>query len=160
MLLKIRAKVEVVCVCLCIILFPLVAFICILTVGLTNSESNLIALAVLCLMLSAIFAISILPRIQWFLIFQNRIVVKNIFGIVNSVDFSNVKYVEQKKLPLFTKDHEVAHYVFIDGRPERKRGITQHSSTVNFKKTSVRVYITPELTSIVKNHGFNIVALD
>ena len=38
---------------------------------------------------------------------------------MNSVNFFNVEYVEQKKLPLFTKEHEVAHYIFVDGRPEK-----------------------------------------
>ena len=157
MLLKINAKKEVLFARLFVTFLPFLAFICFLVSGLINNQSDLILVSILFLILSVVFIFSILPAIQWFLIFEDQIVVKNIFGVVNSVNFSNVEYIEQKKLPLFTKDHEITHYIFVDGRPEKKHGFTQQSNTVNFKKTSVRVYVTPELTSIVEKLGLRII---
>ena len=76
MLLKINAKKEVLFVRLFIALLPFLAFICFLVSGLINNQSDLILVSILCLILSVVFLFSILPAIQWFLIFEDKIVVK------------------------------------------------------------------------------------
>jgi hypothetical protein len=71
-----------------------------------------------------------------------------------------VKYVLRKQLPIFTRDKGVMHYIFVDGRPNKKKGITYAYNTDNFKDITVRMPVSEKLTALLKAKAITIISED
>ena len=124
-------------------------FVCIIAIAVCLIDYRI---TILILLGDCFLAVIMLPMIQWFYVYEDRIEVISIFGKVNEVYFSNVSNVIEKDLPVFRTF--VAHYVFDDNRKEKHFFETTYQ---NHHNTMVRIYVTDELRSFIKRKNFNVV---
>jgi hypothetical protein len=52
------------------------------------------------------------------------------------------------------------HYIFVDGRPNKKKGITYAYNTDNFKDITVRMPVSEKLTALLKAKAITIISED
>ena len=128
------------------------AFFCLLG-GAALGNDEVLFLAGLCAALALIFALLMLPYLQWLEVYRDCIVVKNAYGRVNKVQFFAVTHIVTKKVPVFTRDSGIACYFFCDGRPDKLRGFLHGVNVDNAKRTVVRVPVTPEMTRFLTEVG-------
>ena len=88
---------------------------------------------------------------QWYEFYENEIIVKNIFGVVNHVKIKNITQSYEIQLPYFTRDKGCNCYVFIDERPIFKSPFNINVN--NGKNICVRVPKTIETENFVKLKG-------
>ena len=55
-------------------------------------------------------------QLEWFSVYHDRIGVRNIFGLKNTVFYENVQFVEEREIPLTSRGTYKTFYVFYDGR--------------------------------------------
>ncbi|MBE6534750.1 MAG: hypothetical protein E7678_07295 [Ruminococcaceae bacterium] len=90
--------------------------------------------------------------LEWYIIDESGIVVRNIFYTINKVDFNDVKLVYKKRLPVFTRDEGIYCLLFDDGRKENI-GIFTGSNVDNHKKCRVRIPYSEEVMDyLMENH--------
>ena len=133
-----------------VIALPLFCSLVFLVAGVVESNFDAYIFSVMCFFVTIIIGLSCSIYLQWFDVYEDCVVVRNIFGVVNKVEFSKVRYVLKKQLPVFTRDRGVMHYIFIDGRPNKRKGITHPCNSDNYKNITVRIPVTPELTAFLE----------
>ena len=138
------------------IAIPLFCSFVFLFVGVVKDDFDAYAFSVMCFVATIIIGLSCSIYLQWFDVYEDCIVVRNIFGVVNRVEFSKVHYVLKKQLPVFTRDRGAMHYVFVDGRPTKRKGITYPYNSDNHKNITVRIPVTPELTAFLETKALAI----
>ncbi len=93
---------------------------------------------------------------EWFCIYQDRIEVRNIYGIRNVVYYKDVLFVEELDIPLGSYGWKKRFYIFNDGRNNNDSDI-DYNSCYNSKKYNLRIYKTPQLEDYITNVlGLNI----
>ena len=143
-----------------LLMIPLLVALFFLFLGILKSDLDAYFTSALCVSLMLVLGLLHAPYLQWFVVYEDRIIVKNIFKTVNEVKFSEVKYVLRKQLPIFTRDEGVMHYIFVDGRPNKKKGITYPYNTDNFKNITVRMPVSEKLTALLKAKAITIISED
>ena len=107
-----------------------------------------ILLSIACLTVLLSFAISM----EWYLLDEESITVKNIFGKVNKVYYKDVKYTYVKKLRVFTRDVKgVPFILFNDGRKESS--FFTGNNIDNHKKYMVRIPYVQEVVDYFKTNN-------
>ncbi len=91
-----------------------------------------------------------LKDLEWALVYSDRIEVRNVWGLKNSVSFSDIAFVEVVKIPLFTRDEGKEFYIFNDGR-RNNRSVFGVNSCYNKNKFNLRVYKSPKLEDYITN---------
>ncbi len=92
-----------------------------------------------------------LDMIEWFFIYDDKIEVRGIFGIKNTVYLRDIKYVEDIYF-YFCRSTFKHLYIFDDGREEK----INRKKWTNKKKRSFRIYKTPELENFLKEKNIEI----
>ena len=77
---------------------------------------------------------------EWYIINEKSITVKNIYGVINKVEFKDVNFCYIKRLPVFTRDKGITCILFKDNRKEN--GIFIGRNIDNHKKYIVRIPYT------------------
>lgn len=95
-----------------------------------------------------------LVSMEWYIIDKKSITVRNIFGVVNKVEFVNVQYVYVKRMPIFTRDKGIPCILFKDDRKEQS--LFRCYNVENHKKYIVRIPYTQEFIEYIKNNEINI----
>ena len=89
-----------------------------------------------------------LSQLEWYLIYSDRIEVKGLFSIKNTVYFDKVLFAERVEIPLTNRGMYVPFFIFNDGR-KNNGNILDSNSCYNRKKYNLRTYITPELEEYI-----------
>ena len=89
-----------------------------------------------------------LSQLEWYLVYSDRIEVKGIFSIKNTVYFEKVLFVERTEIPLTNRGMHTPFFIFNDGR-KNNGNILDSNSCYNRKKYNLRIYITPELEEYI-----------
>ncbi len=87
--------------------------------------------------------LGLLSHIEWFEIYDDRIVAKNIFHTKNNVFFCNVQEVKEVTINVTNHDTE-RFYIFYDGRKDYK-DIFGEMEPYNRRKYNLLIHKTPEL---------------
>ena len=85
-----------------------------------------------------------LNQLEWYFIYSDRIEVKGLFSVKNTVYFEKVLFVERVEIPLTSRGMYRPFFIFNDGR-KNNGNILDSNSCYNRKKYNLRTYITPEL---------------
>lgn len=89
-------------------------------------------------------------HLEWYCVFDDRIEVRTVYGIKNSVYFNKVSRVEEVMINLTTRGMEKAFYIFDDGR-KNNNNFFNINSCYNKKRYNLRIYKTKELEEYIKN---------
>ena len=92
--------------------------------------------------LIVLFCFSI--SMEWYVLDEESITVKNVFGKVNKVYYKDVKSTYVKRLPVFSRDLGIPCLLFNDGRKE-SGFLFSGSNIENNKKLMVRIPYTQEV---------------
>ena len=91
-----------------------------------------------------------LMNLEWFLIYEDKIEARYLFGIKNIVYFKDVLFVQELKINLTIRGTPKYFLVFNDGR-KNNDSFFDLISCYNKKKYSCRIYKTPEIENYVIN---------
>ena len=102
-----------------------------------------------------VILICCLISMEWYILDEKSVTVKNIFGKINKVNYKDVHFVYIKKMPLFARDSTgVPCLLFYDGR---KEGNWFRGNTVdNHKKYVVRIPYTKEVIDYFRENNINL----
>lgn len=142
-------KIKLLIVVLCV--FTL--FISILAIGLIKNENPKLLIFVLSIIFFPIIILMILvgfKYLEWYCIYDDHIEARNIYGVINTVYFYNVLYIEKVTVNLTTRGMEKIFYIFNDGR-KNNNNLLNINSCYNNKKFNFRIYKTDELENYIKN---------
>lgn len=89
-------------------------------------------------------------QLEWFSVYHDRIDVRNVFGVKNTVFYETVQYVEEREIPLTSRGTYKTFYIFVDGRKTR-RDLYGRFSCYNSRKHNLLIYKTPELENYISN---------
>ena len=92
-----------------------------------------------------------LKNLEWYHIYEDKIEVLCLFGKKNSVEYTNVKFVEEVKINLTSRSMEKSFFIFNDGR-KNNNNILDINSCYNNKKFNLRIYKTCELENFIINN--------
>lgn len=147
---KIRYFAPTVAVCLFLII-PLIV--------LSILDNALLVCVIFLMLLSPAFIISQLIGaiyLEWFCIYQDRIEVRNIYGIRNVVYYKDVISVEELDISLGAYGWRKRFYIFNDGRKNNNSDV-DFNSCYNSKKYNLRIYKTKKIEDYITNVlGLNI----
>lgn len=96
-----------------------------------------------------------LKNLEWYYIYNNKIEVRNIYGIKNIVFYNDVLYIEEIRINLTTRGMNKKFYIFNDGR-KNNNSISNINSCYNNKKFNLRIYKTKELENYIDNNLHNV----
>ena len=137
------------------ILMSVIVFVYVaLAVIIVVNQNDLYALLILTLIFLPWFLTSLLVALyylEWFCVYEDRIEVKTVFGIKNSVYYDKVCYIEEQKINLTTRGLVKDFYIFNDGRKNTSNTLDVNSC-YNNKKRNVRIYKTNELENYINNY--------
>ena len=102
-----------------------------------------------------ILLISFAISMEWYVLDEESVIVKNIFGIVNKVYYKDVKSTRIKRIPIFTRDKGIHCLLLNDGRKESS--LFRGCNVDNHKKYMVRIPYTQEVVDffVINNIKFN-----
>lgn len=140
----------------CVISILIIAFIFAVIILPTDfTDSRAVEDMVLGLVLFSPMIITLLicpfAQLEWFLIFEDRIEARGIFGIKNTVYFSKVLYIEELGISYIKNSPKRPFYMFNDGR-KNNNSFLGVNNWYNKKKFNLRIPITDELENFVKTH--------
>ena len=140
-------KIKLLIVTICSVL-PLVVII---VYALIRREDFKSIMAVIVMFLPIYFLLALLGLryLEYYCVYADHIEVRNVYGIVNSVYFSNVLFVEEVEINLIKRGMERTFYIFNDGR-RNNNNIFDINSCYNNKKNNLRIYKTQELENYIK----------
>ena len=90
-----------------------------------------------------------LRDMEWYYVYKDRIEVRNVFGLRNTVYFKQVSFVEETDI-MISMGGPKTFYIFNDGR-KNNRNIYNINSCYNNKKFNLRIYKTNELENYIIN---------
>ncbi len=137
--------------------FNITTFIAVVIIETMKGEEMSLVPIILWGILVVFLSLVFLQQIQWYYIFDDKIIIKNLFGIVKETYFSDVKQIVQKKLSIFTKDHGVDCYIFIDRFDKKRDRKLLWQNIDNKKNRFARIPITDELQSYIKEKKFSVI---
>jgi len=129
-----------------IVLYVIVYICFVIFAYIQKNKEILIGIPLFCIPM-VMGQLDLFRQMQWYEIYIDKIVVKNIYGKVNEVYFSAVKEIQEKRIATFTRDSGKKYYIFLDGRPLRRW--YEFLTCDNHKKTCVRVLVTDELKKFI-----------
>ena len=132
-------------------------FLVVTIIGIIQQEFQAVGVFLLIIFLPLFSLILLigLTNFEWFNIYEDRIEVRYIFGLKNTVYFDDVLNVQQVKINLTTRGMEKEFYIFNDGRKNTKC-IANINSCYNKKKFNLRIYKTIELEKFINMKKLNI----
>lgn len=92
-----------------------------------------------------------LKNLEWYYVYNNKIEVRNIYGIKNIVFYDNVLFIEELGINLTTRGMNKKFYIFNDGR-KNNNSFFNINSCYNNKKLNLRIYKTKELENYINNN--------
>lgn len=95
-----------------------------------------------------------LVSFQWYILDEEKVIVRNIFKTVNEVYYKDVIQAYIRKIPVFTKDNGMLCILFQDGRKER--GIFNGYNIDNHRKYVVRIPYSLEVACYLKKRNVRI----
>lgn len=119
----------------------------------SNNELK-IALLVLFGISYLVCTVCCLVSMEWYVLDENSVIVKNIFGTVNQVNYKDVTRVYVRRLRVFRGDKGVSCLLFKDHRKES--GIFAGDTVDNHKKYIVRIPYTQGVVDYLKHNHINI----
>lgn len=78
-------------------------------------------------------------NLEWYIVYNNKIEVRNIYGIKNIVFYDSVLFIEELEINLTTRGMNKKFYIFNDGR-KNNNSIFNINSCYNNKKFNLRIY--------------------
>jgi hypothetical protein len=138
-----------------LLILSIMIFICIiLTLLFVHSAESKMVICFMLLIIYVIFILGYLSQLQWYILDENSVTVKNIYGTVNKVLYSDVMVVIVKKTPVHTSDNGILCLFFDDGRKEK--GLFIGCNVDNHKKYMVRIPYTKEVEEYLKTNNLNV----
>lgn len=138
-----------------LLILSIMIFICIiLTLLFVHSAESKMVICFMLLIIYVIFILGYLSQLQWYILDENSVTVKNIYGTVNKVLYSDVMVVIVKKTPVHTRDNGILCLFFDDGRKEK--GLFIGCNVDNHKKYMVRIPYTKEVEEYLKTNNLNV----
>lgn len=138
-----------------LLILSIMIFICIiLTLLFVHSAESKMVICFMLLIIYVIFILGYLSQLQWYILDENSVTVKNIYGTVNKVLYSDVMVVIVKKTPVHTRDNGILCLFFDDGRKEK--GLFIGCNVDNYKKYMVRIPYTKEVEEYLKTNNLNV----
>ena len=119
--------------------------------GIINNDNEFFWFTLICFLLGFVFSLIQFGSIEWYCIYDDKIVIKNFFGVVNEVYFSQVHQIVDIELPIVKRDH-VRCFIFVDKKKNIKDKIFW-GSVFNSKFSYVRVPVTDELIATIEETG-------
>ncbi len=95
-------------------------------------------------------------NLEWYIVYNNKIEVRNIYGIKNIVFYDSVLFIEELEINLTTRGMNKKFYIFNDGR-KNNNSIFNINSCYNNKKFNLRIYKTKELENYINNNLHNLI---
>lgn len=95
-------------------------------------------------------------NLEWYIVYNNKIEVRNIYGIKNIVFYDSVLFIEELEFNLTTRGMNKKFYIFNDGR-KNNNSIFNINSCYNNKKFNLRIYKTKELENYINNNLHNLI---
>ena len=89
-----------------------------------------------------------LTKLEWYLVYVDKIEARWILGVKNVVYFENVLFVEETKIPLTNRGMYKTFFIFNDGR-KNNGNILDCNSCYNHKRYNLRIYATTELEEYI-----------
>lgn len=117
--------------------------------AITTKDTGFLYLCIPFFIIMIIVQCDFFHQIQWYEVYKDKIIIKNIYGKVNEINFENVQKIYKIDLPIFTRIEYKSCYVFLDGRP--LKNFLHPLSIDNHKKFCVRVWITDELRELIES---------
>ena len=141
----IKLGIVILCVCIPWIVIMIMGFM-------ENDESNLLILMLLIILLPILLLILLigLKNLEWFNIYDDRIDVRNIYGVKNSVSYDKIICVKEVKINLTTRGMVKVFYIFDDGRGDNHNAFNVNSC-YNHRKLNLRIYKTKKLEDHIIN---------
>ena len=131
----------------------LTIYVAVVVIGLITEENPKLLLFGFSIIFSPILILMILigfKYLEWYGIYDNRIEVRNIYGVKNTVYYKNVSFVEEIEINLTTRGMKKVFFIFNDGR-KNNGNIFDVNSCYNNKKFNLRIYKTNKLENYVIN---------
>lgn len=113
-----------------------------------NFELFLVYIGIFLFPISLLAILLYLNQLEWYYIYSDRIEVKGLFSVKNTVCFKKVLFVERVEIPLTSRGMYRPFFIFNDGR-KNNGNILDSNSCYNRKKYNLRTYITPELEEYI-----------
>jgi hypothetical protein len=113
-----------------------------------NFELLLVYIGIFHFPISLLAFLLYLNQLEWYFIYSDRIEVKGLFSVKNTVCFEKVLFVERVEIPLTSRGMYRTFFIFNDGR-KNNGNILDSNSCYNQKKYNLRTYITPELEEYI-----------
>ena len=132
-----------------IMIFPFT--IMLLVFGMIESDTDCYLIAFIWFVIGCIISLFIFCSVQWYCVYEDKIVVKNYFGVVNEVYFFQVHQIVDIELPIVKRDY-VRCFVFVDKKKNIKDKIFW-GSVYNSKYSFIRVPVTDELITTIDEAG-------
>ena len=148
---KINALKDVKTVALTISLIFLIPLTVLLIFGITNNDNDFFWFTLICFILGCVISLINFGSMEWYCVYEDKIVVKNYFGVVNEVYFFQVHQIVDIELPIVKRDH-IRCFVFVDKKKNIKDKIFW-GSVSNSKFSYVRVPVTDELITTIEEVG-------
>ena len=154
---------EVVSVFLFVFVFSIIAITILIIVAYFNgTKEAFFFLTMVFLFLFLILNIAYLRCFEWFLIYDDRIVARTIYGITNSVYFLDVFCVEKTKIQIGSRGNLIEGWLLFDGRPAAKYSFVLESEEIpnvlNDKRFCLRIPYSKK-NEIIINSILNIVPI-
>ena len=90
-----------------------------LVFGIIESDNDFFVFTLICFIMGCVFSLFMFGNLQCYYIYENKIVVKNYFGVVNEVYFSQVHQIVDIELPIVKRDH-VRCFIFVDKKKNKQ----------------------------------------
>lgn len=140
-----EAKINIIVTCLIVVFWPTVGFGILAAI---ERSYDLYILLIVWFVIGCFISLIMFGSIQWYLVDNEKILVKNYFGVVNEVYFCSIQQIVDIELPIVKRDH-VRCFIFVDKNKKIEDKLfwgTVHNSRFNF----VRVPVTDELIEHLK----------
>lgn len=129
------------------IALPLLLLIIVLIREIDAINAYLVLLAIYMPLLTIAILVQ-LRYLEWYIAYEDRIEVRNIYGIKKVVYVKDIKSVKEEKIAMTSRGMYRTFYIFDDGR---KDGVLECNSCYNKKKYNLRVYKTKEFEIFVSD---------
>ena len=133
-----------------IIIFLLTIFV---LLSLEDFQTKIV-ISILFIIVYLIILLNFSISMEWYIINEKSITVKNIYGVINKVEFKDVNFCYIKRLPLFTSDKGITCILFKDNRKEN--GIFIGRNIDNHKKYIVRIPYSQDIVDFLKNNNIKL----
>ena len=132
------------------VLFPYLGIIVFNFVYLNDKKSLMMFMLMILLPIFLLMVLLALKNLEWFEVYEDKLVAKCIFGIKNKVFWNDVLFVQEVTINLTNRGCEKKFYIFNDGR-KNNNSFLDLNSCYNKKRFNLRIYKTTALENYIIN---------